>query len=195
MGQQAVETEWADTINQAQFSPIGASSLLRSLALYDSCGHGSKEPKALLECSSQWSLPLVARGACTHLDSTETRKIYWNGRLSSLRDRTDSPIESPLLSRSFCCYIPYIAYQEALSYLLFLLGFRPLKGRTKESCEKRGVQNPKKISSRSIPATLLTSLGERSVERKPALAFKREPGLGIGKRSSISGQSMDSKPV
>lgn len=44
MGRQAGETEWAGTTNQAQFSPIGAGSLLPSLVLYDSCGHSQKEP-------------------------------------------------------------------------------------------------------------------------------------------------------
>lgn len=34
MGRQAGETEWAGTTNQAKFSPIGAGSLLPSLALY-----------------------------------------------------------------------------------------------------------------------------------------------------------------
>ncbi|KAL3518859.1 hypothetical protein ACH5RR_021448 [Cinchona calisaya] len=155
MGQQAVETEWAGTTNQAQFSPIGA----------------------------------------------ETRKMYWNGRLSSPRDRTDSPTESPLLSRSFRCYIPYIANLEALSYLFFLLGFRPLKGRTKESCERRGVQNPKKRPSRSIPATLLTSLGE--VDKKKLLKNQQllnphllEEGLqpAPGKQTVIAAENKHAVP-
>ncbi|GER38237.1 NADPH-dependent 7-cyano-7-deazaguanine reductase [Striga asiatica] len=55
MGRQAGETEWAGTTNQAQFSPIGAGSLV----LYDSCGHSHKEPHST--CTMLKSRPLPTR--------------------------------------------------------------------------------------------------------------------------------------